>query len=541
MDIIIASVSGLLITFYTLCICVGLGIGMQKIIFRNKIQSLSTFFYTGCIFLIPYLQVWHLFFPVNINTWVIPSVLGMSGLGVYCYYNKIKYNPDKNIVIGFVFFIILSLYFTLQSFYDKFTYDALTYYIQTIRWYKQEAIIPGHANLFLYFGLNQSWFLMGAFFDSLPDGFRGLYITNAVFLSIASFFHASRMIDSFQRKQYNMMVFSLLALFLLLKTLPNQINIPATDIAILIITLEIFTHIARMIFFRRITISTFIYMFSLCMIGMSIKLSMIGLCAGLCVFALWKWNIFNVIRKNRVTLCFSLSILLIWMLRGVIISGYPLYPFPGIRLPVDWLADYETAVNFSSYIKIFAITHTHGIEAADFHLREWIGHWALDTIKKVRTIIFLMGFSALLIHFYLYKRKKSEILAFMSIPFISISFWLFTAPDIRFNTGLFWGIGSIGIALWATGLKTYSRYLWVIPLITMMFYLNSIWVPNPTLPPFPCMKTTLSSGFEVYVPMYPEAGEWRIASCPLPSSVLPNQNLRLRGKSYKEGFTISPK
>jgi hypothetical protein len=133
-----------------------------------------------------------------------------------------------------------------------------------------------------------------------------------------------------------------------------------------------------------------------------------------------------------------------WMVRGVIMSGYPLFPSSFLSLPVNWrMAPNEAAV-MTDIITNWARTcsNTMPVESGKLWLLTWKScmppqFWELNFLS-------VMTFGAVALLAILPKPARTSRpdyagpLALLSISVVSFLFWLWFAPDYRFAAAIFW-------------------------------------------------------------------------------------------------------
>jgi hypothetical protein len=138
-----------------------------------------------------------------------------------------------------------------------------------------------------------------------------------------------------------------------------------------------------------------------------------------------------------------LVILIPWVVRNIILSGYLIYPFPYIDLfNVDWKLPYQYVIAEKLGNHGWArLPGPHWRESLDMSLSEWIPKW-LDWVSYRFKITIIATFLAMLIYIpiaMLRLRRQTgwtntrEILYLIGC--IGVIYWFTNAPDPRFGWG----------------------------------------------------------------------------------------------------------
>lgn len=289
----------------------------------------------------------------------------------------------------------------------------------------------------------------------------------------------------------------------------------------------------------------------LCIVGVyaaTVKLS----AASALVFVLLPLHIFLKDRNVRALAAHvagGLVILLPWLIRGVILSGYLVYPYakPDLFDP-DWKMDPAVLAKDSLDIKMYGRGISNPAEY-DASLFGWIPRWFLWHATGVR-ILLLLGAACIPIVLYLFwksmleKRYLEAVLLAASV--VNIGFWFFAAPLMRYG-------GAYLYMLFAVTLGTVSGHrLQQLRTeaagVLLLFYLGLYAVSLPVG----------LQEVERYLVMQPSYLIWPATQYPIgnqhiwmpdegdltgylafPATPIPEQfrTLKLRGESFQEGFS----
>lgn len=267
-------------------------------------------------------------------------------------------------------------------------------------------------------------------------------------------------------------------------------------------------------------------------------------------FATGKRNLYSI---GAVAL--SAAVLLPWCARGVILSGYPLFPATTLAFPVDWKVPVPVADWYVGAVRSFA--RIPDVPVADTRgfawLRPWL-HLAIHdrTSSQVPALISLGGL-AVVLGFWL-RKKACPVYPWLWLlvpSLVATVFWFVAAPALRFGQFAIWTtagtLGTWGIVSLTSGPRRaeITRIILAGLAVLLLWCLISFgWKPpyerllaSPGLEPLPQASTAprqTLSGLTVYVPT--EGNQcW---DAPLPCTNYFDATLRLRNsQSLRSGFT----
>jgi hypothetical protein len=221
------------------------------------------------------------------------------------------------LVIGILTFGAL-----IKSAQYPFVLDNESYYIQTIKWLDEYGFVKGLANLHIFFAQNSAWHVLQA-------GTNFSFITNKIndvngFVFVICMLYCITEGNALSdvKKQYWLSFMPLLALVPFL-----FIDAPSPDLPLLII-LPIIVHL-----YLKDNIYNHDYKIALLLFTslVFIKITVAPL-AIIFIPGLLK-------KDNRAfAIITALPVLLLWMAKNTIVSGYPLYPFTYFSFDFNWTA-----------------------------------------------------------------------------------------------------------------------------------------------------------------------------------------------------------
>ncbi len=414
---------------------------------KNKIPSLVIYgIFTNIIFL----QLWNILFPINKYCTIILIFIALGKLitkrptNYQFYYDIIK---NKKNILGI--FFICTFWIANQSNADLGPADTGLYHLQHIKWLQSFPLTKGLANLLFHLGYNSSLFLLIANFKN--SLFLNYFLWNhSGFLLCLGFLY--------------FLVIPMNALFKHNKDVnPIEIvmklimNIPlvhysfyyhpstSTDLIPFIFGIILSVEIFKNLFYKT---NNLLFIFCIIFIGISSKLSFIvfGFTSTLIILYVNRNTLLKVYSSQLIIyvflILFSIST---WLYRNTILSGYPLYPYHKLYVPVEWQVKKEVVKEYAALIKDTA----SGIEKAvsDEEKKKLKKAWILSRLslqhRRVETSYpILLGIIGLV--YLLLKSNRKKLLFLFLVPSISqIILWYFYTPDSRFGCFAFWWFGSL--------------------------------------------------------------------------------------------------
>ena len=323
-------------------------------------------------------------------------------------------------------------------------YDSGLYHFGSIRWLNEYAIVPGLGNLHWRLALNQSYFGFLALLNIAPFWGKG-YAAGGLFLLLLT---ACTLLEagSTQSKVWRWIFGGVLFCYLCL--LSGPIANPMPDTAVTLLQIAIF------IFLYRNCVSTIepsstssvqpqhlqIVLALLCLTIVTVKLSSVGFaiaCFAIVtarVFRLSQYKLSNEVVTKTVALLALFTT--VHICRGYLLSGAPFFPSPvGSMWSLPWAVEFGVAQNESQLIYAWAKqpgVSTPSELASGFG---WVGDWFA---ALPRSFVALFAVSCVMLNIAVIQRSflskgfgRGELL--LGLPLLSaLTFWFFSAPDIRF-------------------------------------------------------------------------------------------------------------
>lgn len=558
------------------CVCLGWGFWMGRLLkFDSKLNSALEYLWLGFIGLSLAAELAHLFVPIN---WILTTLFGMAGviglvkipraffIELYRYITHfIKANTAPSL-------LICSLYvlWCMQMLSGEVNYDAGMYYFSSIRWLNEYPIVPGLANLFAQFGFNHTYFSFVALLNASPLA-NNHFALGGIFLlglSTATLFTANLTSRRFGWMLAAILFFGLHVSGRLLASPAPDMVVGFIEIALFVYLIKFFSHNepsqnksneVSLIFLLAIQVTT---------IKLSAALFALG-CIALVTPHLYR-HAQEDFKWGKRLFAFGSMIFLIHVLRGYILSGYPLFPSTALGLHhLDWIAATDDAKNAAKVIYDYA--RNEGLPPGQWKSGwEWLPYWWEQQLRNQGVwIVALLSMVSLngLILVWQRKRYVDAKLLWLYLPLLSsLVFWFLTAPAWRFLGVIPFLL--LGLSSWlclraicssSTSVVRFQKLkqwpflallilLGVISLSPTGLYLSG-WKPFPGIlidknPDHPVAEVIIEnklteSGLNiVFVPWF------QCWNAPLPCTPLFNPKLHLRSYSQEKsalgsGFSVS--
>jgi hypothetical protein len=439
--------------------------------------------------------------------------------------------------------------------------DTGQYHAQAIRWIETYRVVPGLGNLLTRFAINSSWLVTNALFSLSFLGGRSFHLVPSALFLAASLYSAFG-ISSLLKKQY--CVSNFFKAFLLpfaFAMIASEVSSPGTDLPVILFCWIIFAEWLAMseqgAVVHRTTTSVLWVLTVFCV---TMKLSSVIVAAG-GVYLLLSKKEYRNFSFLGINIGLAFLLLIPWLVRNVILSGYLIYPFPYIDLfHFDWKIPMANALSDMHSIQNWArFPHASlGVQNRNT-FASWVPAWWANQTVFRRTLLLVtacMPPLCVILEWVLLKTKRiqkslgSPYLPVAAFAYLGVGFWLFTAPDFRFGWGfiipaflILAGVFLVIFSNIATRVFSIFRFFYVFLVILFLGYTllkgtefrtipQRILLPAdyPQLPTEPCRLQNAT----VLMPA-PEA--W--SDCwyaPFPCTFHCEAGIEMRGASWQSGF-----
>lgn len=340
----------------------------------------------------------------------------------------------KTSLIELIVFIVTIISLIVVILWQVGVFDSLLYHQQNIRWNEEYSIVPGLGNLEHRFGFNSSYLLLSAVFSfrfMFGEAVYGLHVLVLVY--VVCWILREIFSSGYEIKRVALLLAVTGYIFIFGYTLTAS----STD---LIPNVVAFYLIAKLLLYPDILKKHSLFLFFVPLSLITFKLSIIAVCLiSLFIFI-------NLIkRKDYKTIGFLMTIssivIIVWLVRNVILSGYLIFPLYIIDLfDVDWKIPGYIAIEEEDFI------YSCGIRS--FGDMIWrLANWQLEMqpMKDWFTYLILLGSIAIspfiALYGFLKKKYLSNTVYFVYLILVMILFvWYKGGPDPRFIGGILFAI-----------------------------------------------------------------------------------------------------
>jgi len=347
--------------------------------------------------------------------------------------NFLTYHPLVLILLFVVTITVLE-----NATHKPINYDTALYHAQAIHWIESFRAVPGLANIHNRFAYNSSWLVLVASLSFAFLGLRSFHLTNSV-ITLATMFYSAEGFQGLIRKQITSSnIVKAILFFLPLFLYASDLSSPGTDLPPALLTWVIMVLILEKVEKQGLGFDLYsVAIFILSVFVVTVKLSTLPLC-GLALLMLvqqiWKrdWQ------HGAILVGTAFIVLLPWLLRNIVLSGYLIFPISQIDLfSFDWKYPLTATTAVREELLWFNRFSTNTKEYVGLSTAQWLPVWfhLLDRGQKILILIALaspVGFIP-----YIFSGANGKLISGFIIASITnytgIFFWLFTAPTFRFG------------------------------------------------------------------------------------------------------------
>ncbi len=437
----------------------GVGLLFPWSLFRSSpsYTHLTGAFWVGFALVIAFLQVWQIFLPVGMASFLILAAAGLCGW-VLCW-KKVRQwlggTSRSMILLSLAGAGSIILFLSNIVIYSDLSVDFGGYHLPTVIWFTTYRLPPGLVNLHYRLAFNQAGLLLPAQLESGVIPGLAYYTTNPLIFG-ALLLHTAGGLVFALRHPAEIRIRHLASAFLFFVTLkyvgetalagyaPDRM-IYALEV---VLALEIIDLFERPYPDQKLLALRVIQAMLLIGLGVVVKLSFagFGLAVMLAIAA-------SLVREKRVKInlrpvlgAAALAGVLVvpWMVRGFIMSGYPLFPSNLVSFAVSWRMPANDAAQMVTIVTDWARTcsNTMPLESGKLWLLTWINceppeFWEILDLSGL-ALLAAIGLGLWQMRKKAPRPENTPAYALLAISLASLLFWLWLAPDYRFAGAAFW-------------------------------------------------------------------------------------------------------
>ncbi|WP_026523361.1 MULTISPECIES: LIC_10190 family membrane protein [unclassified Butyrivibrio] len=440
--------------------------------FKGKKQSIyevryhESYLIAGIIAATSYAQLFSIVYKVGIIANIL--YIGICLLIVFLKKDKLFSSltdlfsklADRKIV---VIYAVITLVLAYATSHGLMHYDTDLYHAQAIRWIEEYGVIKGLGNLHLRLGYNSSSFALSALFSMSFMG-QSLH-TMAGYFALLLAIKCADIVQIVRRRYPILPDFARILAIYYLFTIFDEMVSPASDYYMTTLVFYIVIHWLDLYSIHERSFLPHAFLSMTALYAATIKLS----AAPLFLLAIYPIHRLITRRKSgavRPILYFVLIGFFIsfpFVLRSMILTGWLVYPFTAIDIfTVAWKVPIDRAVSDAHEIIAYGRGFTN---VADYAVpfKEWFPGWvsSLGTFNKLMLLLdtlCLPVYAGCCIYYMLVGRTSgkgkggsnvfklshrkavalSDFLFLEGIAYLSLCYWLFSSPLIRYGCVYLW-------------------------------------------------------------------------------------------------------
>lgn len=467
----------LIVLAWAICASVMAGIGSLALQKLRAEWNISDAFWIGLFTAVGVLQLYHFFRPIDNLVVVLLCVLGILGiiLNRNEFVRLIRRISGEGLwsVFGCVAAVLV---IAVRCAGPVFHYDTGFYGAMAVRWFVTYPLVPGLTNLLGQLGLNSSLFLCEAALEQGP--LHGLAFHLLVGLFVCAL--VVRIVQSYVRvlggHQENVDYFILplavptIVWILNADVVGTNTDLPASVISLvgLIALFDVLKQNPKHGEKTGLLESRFIVATSLFALVVTFKITALALAVLGWSLALRHVALLNISWERRkalilTSIALSCALAVPWLLRGVVLSGYPFYPSSAFALPVDWRVPREIADSMAHFNRSWAkLPHASFGETDGV---QWMLPWFGTAIKNRVDFQIPALFSLIGLVLALRQETFKNLSRFwLLVPSLGgLVFWFLLAPAFRFGEAAIWAtaacLGSVALQLLLPEMNQIQRWI----------------------------------------------------------------------------------
>lgn len=543
-------------------ICFVVGIAVYSVPFQfgktEKInRSLMMVMLTGFMLVGVYAQLFSVFAKVagvaNILLIVVGGVLVFlcrKGIAQY-----IKEMLESKSLIRFLFtmLVIVASVVTILVFdiQNNLHYDTDLYHAQSVRWIEEYGIIPGLGNLHNRLAYNSSFFAIQALFSLKFLFGQSLHSLNG-FLTVVMLIYAITGIRSWKTKRVECGDFIRIGIVWYVFYFKYYITSACSDNSAMMFVMYIMSCWLDMLGEGERDENKYIDLCMLAIYAVTLKVSVapIALLVIKPVISVLRRKDY---RKFWICAAYAAAIVLPFLIRNVVISGYLLYPYSAIDLfPVDWKMPAEVVEYDSKEIMVWG-RGLYEVEKFDWPITKWFPNWYETVVEEEFKWLLWTDFLSvgviLIQSVWMLHKRKWDVLLVYGISVIAFGMWMFSAPLVRYGFAYLILLPAISLPRLVQWIpKSYlaaGACVWLITL-NMCYELNKtgrrldsypIYMPMDYSDEFVCEKVGKLAGVTIYGPKEGDRTGYHY----FPATPRLDEKVEARGERLKDGLRIRKK
>lgn len=336
--------------------------------------------------------------------------------------------------------------------------DTGIYHAQAIRWIETYPAVPGLGNLHTRLAFNSAWLVVNAQFSLAFLGGQSFHALPGLFLAVFGLTALAGLRRIAQGAARLSDWLTALLLPLAFYTIAVESASPGTDFPAILLVWFVLIEWMREQEQPDPDAARPVLIALIAVFAVTIKLSVAPV-ALLALFILANFLRRRLFRPAVLITAGAVLILMPWLARNVVLSGYLVYPEAGIDLfTVDWKIPPETAEDEKITIQAWArIPREEKTIVQAMPLGTWVKNWYFNHDKSDQALLWGIGLGPLSwgLAGAFSRRARAKLKEPLrryalgyGVLLAGLAFWFFSAPDLRFGYGFVLGALALGWLPW---------------------------------------------------------------------------------------------
>lgn len=447
----------LLSWIYIFLLCLLIGTGVLGIFGKRKF-SLVQYLVAGVIAITVYVEYFSILGKIG---WLAHLLILVVALALGTLQRKRvvelwkEYRPVVCSWEGFFYlgFIIFIAFFTSRGIFHT---DTNIYHAQAIRLYEEYGLIKGMGNLQLHFAYNSAYLAFASIF-SLNWLFGQSLHTTTGFVEVVMCLYAFHGLKDFRKNESHIADMMRIGILLYTLVILTGSMSPATDYVTMYFVLFVITAWCENAE-GSLDITLYALLSVVAVFVVTLKFS-----ACLLVLVVIYPAIYLVKEKRWKEIGIYLGcgcfIVLPFLIRNYLISGWLLYPFNGIDLfNVEWKIPEEYLLVDANQIKVWGRC-LYDVDKVDWSVSQWLPIWweGLQRYEQMLLCSMVIGTFLLLVQFTVkvlrHKQIKWDLFILIMTVFCCLTVWFLMAPFIRYGLAFLFAVPMIAVGIYLNETK----------------------------------------------------------------------------------------
>lgn len=429
--------------------------------------------------------------------------------------------------------------------------DPGLYHAQMIQWIEKYPTIKGLGNLFANYAFNSCTFNLAAFYSFTWLHNFPYYTINAYLILILIIW-----LSSFINQRNAITITASLIIPFIYFYFRGDMSLPYPDITVC--CTELFILFIFYSYLKKNDLKNFNYDIAVIIL---LAITVISMKLSALMFIIIPLIIFFISHSSSkksiliFTLSTSILILAPWLIRNYLLSGYILFPIPGLDLfNPDWKLPAEEVKISHSWIISHARTRVQE-DTFSLSFSQWFPIWR-SAYSRTDILLLLFAVAGLLTKVIIsfFKKKEDKMIWMYIFLLTAIIYWFESAPAFRFGIAVIafsaFVVFSESISLTSINPKLLIISVYILLTLSAIYF--SLWpagliksgqvtirkhLINPEMKykPIRCIYKQMK-GFTVAMP-YQNKRCWNE---PVPCTPRLYNTLEMRGNKIEDGFRIAP-